>query len=168
MLSCNRQSIRLTGGRKMKQPVRILSAVFLALALLAGLFTGAVSVRARTLGKNIDTENIGVFVPQGMANRFADPMAFSFDDFRIWEYRLNDREIGKIEADLQNGAWQKPTKEELDDVLTEFFLGDDPEKPEFSDEVYCCLPDNPQSKGTRLLFVYDACQRTYLCVSMSI
>lgn len=152
----------------MKQAVRILSAVFLALALLAGLFAGAVSIRARTLDKNIDTDNIGIFVPQGMANRYADPMKYSFDDFRIWEYRLNEREIKQIEADLPNGAWQKPTKEELDDVLSEFFLGDDPEKPEFSDEVYCCLPDNPESKSTRLLLVYDACQRTYFCVSMSI
>ncbi|MGN1442340.1 MAG: hypothetical protein ACI4XE_00720 [Acutalibacteraceae bacterium] len=152
----------------MKRAIRIISAVFLALSLVAGFFAATVSVRARTLGKNIDTENIGVFVPEGMANRFADPMAFSFDDFRMWEYRLNDREVERIEDDLQNGVWQKPTKEELDDVLSEFFLGGLPEKPEFSDEVYFCLPDNPQSKGTRLLFIYDASERTYLCVSMSI
>lgn len=152
----------------MKRAIKIISAIMLSLALLAGIFAGAVSVSARTLSQNIDTENIGVFVPQGMANRYADPMKFSFDDFRMWEYRLNDREVEQIEADLQNGVWQKPTKEELDDVLSEFFLGGLPEKPEFSDEVYCCLPDNPQSKSSRLLFVYDACQHTYLCVSMSI
>ena len=152
----------------MKQTIKIISAIFLSLALLAGILAGAVSVRARTLSQNIDTDNIGIFVPQGMANRYTDPMAFSFDDFRMWEYRLNDREIADIEADLQNGAWQKPTKEELDDVLSEFFLGGLPEKPEFSDEVYCCLPDKPESRSTRLLLVYDACQHTYLCVSMSI
>ena len=152
----------------MKRAIKIISAIMLSLALLAGIFAGAVSVSARTLSQNIDTENIGVFVPQGMANRYADPMKFSFDDFRMWEYRLNDREVEQIEADLQNGVWQKPTKEELDDVLSEFFLGGLPEKPEFSDEVYCCLPDNPESQSSRLLFVYDACQHTYLCVSMSI
>lgn len=152
----------------MKRAIKIISAIILSLALLAGLFAAVVSISARTLEKNIDTENIGIFVPQGMANRYADPMKFSFDDFRMWEYRLNDREVEEIEADLKKGTWQKPTKEELDDVLSEFFLGGLPEKPEFSDEVYCCLPDNPQSKSTRLLFVYDACQRTYLCVSMSI
>lgn len=152
----------------MKRTIKIISAVFLSLAFLAGLLAGAVSISARTLSQNNDTESIGVFVPKGMANRYTDPMAFSFDDFRMWEYRLNDREIADIEADLQNGAWQKPTKEELDDVLSEFFLGGLPEKPEFSDEVYFFLIDAPQSKSTRLLLVYDACQRTYLCVSMSI
>lgn len=168
MLFCNRKSIRLAGGSKMKQATKIISAIFLSLALLVGLFAGAVSVRARTLEKSIDTETIGIFVPKGLANRYADPLKFSFDDFRMWEYRLNDREVEEIEADLKKGTWQKPTKEELDDVLSEFFLGGLPEKPEFSDEVYFCLPDYPQRKSTRLLFVYDACQRTYLCVSMSI
>lgn len=152
----------------MKRAIKIISAIMLSLALLAGIFAGAVSVRARTLSKNIDKADVGIFVPQGMANRYAAPMKFSFDDFRMWEYRLNDREVEEIEADLKKGTWQKPTKEELDDVLSEFFLGGLPEKPEFSDEVYCCLPDNPQSKGTRLLCVYDALKRTYLCVSMSI
>lgn len=160
--------IKLSGGNKMKRFIKSLSVIFLSLLLLAGVFAGFVSVRARLLDRNIDTGNINIFIPKGVANRYADPMALSFDDLRIWEYRLNDREVREIEADLLNGVWQKPTKEELNDVLSGFFLGDDPERPEFSDEVYFCLPDNPQSKGTRLLFVYDACQRTYLCVSMSI
>lgn len=152
----------------MKRWIKRLSVILLTLILFVGVFAGAVTVRARTLEKNIDTESIGIFVPQGMANRYADPMKFSFDDFRMWEYRLNDREIKQIEADLQNGVWQKPTKEELNDLLSEFFLGGLPEKPVFSDEVYCCLPDNPESRSTRLLLVYDASERIYLCVSMSI
>ena len=152
----------------MKRAIKIISAIMLSLALLAGILAGAVSVRARTLSKNIDKADVGIFVPQGMANRYADPMKFSFDDFRMWEYRLNDREVEQIEADLQNGVWQKPTKEELDDVLSEFFLGGLPEKPALSDEVYICLPDDLSGEGIRLLFVYDACEHMYLCVSMSI
>lgn len=152
----------------MKRFIKNLSVIFLSLILLVGVVTAVVSVRIRSLDKNIDTDNIGIFVPKGLANRYADPMALSFDDFRMWEYRLNDREVRRIEADLQNGVWQKPAKEDLDDVLSEFFLGGLPEKPVLSDEVYTCLPDDLPGKGIRLLFVYDACEHTYLCVSMSI
>ena len=152
----------------MKRLIIKLSVSLLSLILLAGVATAVVSVRARSLDKNIDTDNIGIFVPKGLANRYVDPMALSFDDFRIWEYRLNDREIAEIETELQNGAWQKPTKEDSEEVLSEFFLSGLPEKPALSDEVYICLPDDLSGGGIRLLFVYDACEHMYLCVSMSI
>ncbi|MGN1194632.1 MAG: hypothetical protein ACI4SB_04045 [Acutalibacteraceae bacterium] len=152
----------------MKRVIKIVSVVFLSLILLVGVFAVTVTLSARTLEKNIDTDSIDIFVPKGLANRYTDPMSFSFDDFRIWEYRLNDKEVRQIEADLENGIWQKPTQEEFEDVLSEFFLYGGPEKPEFSNEVYYCPVDSFPGKGHRTLFVYDAFNRIYRCVTMCI
>lgn len=152
----------------MKRTIKIVSVVFLSLTLLVGVFAATVTLRARTLEKNMDTDSIGIFVPKGLADRYTDPLAFSFDDLRIWEYRLNDKEVGQMEADLKTGIWQKPTQEEFDDVLSGFFLDGLPEKPEFSDEVYYCPVDSFPGKGYRTLFVYDAFNRIYRCVTMCI
>lgn len=148
----------------MKRTMKMVSVVFLSVILLVA----TVTLRARTLEKNMDTDSVGIFVPKGLANRYTDPMALSFDDMRIWEYRLNDKEVRQMEADLQTGIWEKPTKEEFDDVLSEFFLSGLPEKPEFSDEVYYCPVNSFPGKGHRTLFVYDAYNRIYRCVTMSI
>lgn len=167
-------------GRLMKRRTKVLLSVCAVLILTAGIFISAVEINARILAKNINTVN--VCVPKGLADKYWDYMFYSFDDHRIWEYSLNAEEAAAVEAELNNGKWKKPTKEEYDTIISVFFtIYPDSIKPEkMTDNVFYCLYNDLSGEFVEIkseiplrgakspLFVYDVTQKTYWCVAKEI
>lgn len=98
----------------------------------------------------------------------------TFDDHRIWKYKLNKKEAEKMTDELQNGCWLEFSENAKAEA--KFYFPDTKWYDDFSDEVYYCLYDivNEEflSLGAgakpRFLFVYDAANKEYYCVTVSI
>lgn len=89
--------------------------------------------------KSYDTE---VFVPEGRADRYKELAVALFQDWEIYEYRLESEEIAEIEKELNNGFWVKIDVEDKEYFLRDYFYGPFTEgriwQKDFnlSDEVY--------------------------------
>lgn len=152
---------------------------FIIIVLIFALVLNTFLIKPRILSKWMDLDYFTFYVPGGMAEKYHDCMFFSFDDHRIWEYKLNKREVKAIEEDLNNGIWKKAAKEEYAGIIrslyfdydsdidiTEdiyYFLFDD-----ISEEYVYAEPDGLPVGGHNELFIYDTAQKIYLCIALSI
>ena len=61
----------------------------------------------------VDENVITVFYPEGVANGYKGITVINpNEDHRIWKYKLNNKEIEKIDNDLSIGVWQMMSYEE--------------------------------------------------------
>lgn len=126
----------------------------------------------------VDESAITVFYPEGVANGYKGITIISpNEDHRIWKYKLNNKEIEKINNDLSIDVWQMVSNEEtkfIKEVYFNGFLFDYKE----SDEIFYCLNDfdkgiyyNIDIHNTllycqeNLLLVYNKTTSEYYCVS---
>ena len=153
--------------------------VFIALLFLVSITIIFFKLYTFTFSNFIVDENvITVFYPEGVANGYKGITVISpNEDHRIWKYKLNNKEIEKIDNDLSIGVWQMMSYEETkytNEVYFNGFLFDYKE----SDEIYYCLYDldkgiynNINIQDTllfgqeNLLFVYNKITSEYYCVS---
>ncbi len=161
---------------KRKRVIIIIIALLIGAALL-DVFV----ISPRTVRKNVDTENITVFIPKGMANHFHDYMYDSFDDQRVWKYKLSKREAAAIKNELNNGIWKEVDAEAVDEITGVFFDLVGVNKPDnLTQNVYYCIfddaldnfidinGDNAILGWHRDLFLYDSLNDLYWCVAMGI
>lgn len=152
---------------------------FFIIVLIFAFALNTFLIKPRILNKNIDSEHISVYIPNGMANKYHDCMYFSFDDHRIWEYKLNKKEVRAIEEDLDNGIWKKATKEEYNSMIGSFYFDSDSDThitediyyflfDDISEEYIYAEPDGLPVIGHNELFIYDNAQKIYLCIALSI
>lgn len=162
----------------MKRKFLKIACIFLiAIAVL-----NFIAIRPRVLNNNINIEKDLIFIPSGVANKYHDNMIFSFDDYRIWEYRLNNKEVTAIQGELNGDIWKRPSAQEYADIIAVFFeFGSEQNTPvNLTDDVYYCLfddgadtfidinSDNTLLGWHRELFLYDVSQKTYWCVARGI
>jgi len=154
---------------------KVLCGVFVALALLVAVVVVYTTVDSRTLKNTLaHFQDIEIFAPLGMADEYEDLARFTFDDHRIWKYKLNRKEAEQMSEELKNSYWF----EFSDDVKkeTEFYLTDEKWYEDLSDEVYCCLyctyhnifVDFSDEGLVSFLFLYDALNQEYYCVYITI
>lgn len=156
--------------KKFKKSIKIFGIMLLSLVMVVFVFTGVTSLRARILTCNIDSENISIFIPRGIANKYDDPLFFSLnDECRIWKYCLNDEEIPQMDEDLKNGIWNQKNKEELKEHIDFVFQGSSIEPPDAgSDGIYRCVYNDAENKFTdeihnshSILLIYDSDKHEY-------
>lgn len=141
----------------------------------------AIGINSRILYNNITVPPNSIFIPKGIANKYNDYLLFGFDDYRIWEYKLDDKKIIEISGNLNNGIWKRLENQNID--IIEFFFknGTDNHIPEeLTENVYFCIYDYKNSVfsdlksdmnipgGHVILFAYDYYNNFYWCVSKSI
>lgn len=158
----------------MKKLLRGIFIAFVALAVLVGGIFIYSTVDNRTLKNTIKDYDVEIFAPLGMADEYEDLARFTFDDHRIWKYKLNRKEAEQMSEELKNSYWF----EFSDDVKkeTEFYLTDEKWYEDLSDEVYCCLYCTYHNKFVdfsdeglvSFLFLYDALNQEYYCVYITI
>lgn len=154
---------------------KTLCAIFIALAVLTVAVTAYTTVDNRTLKNTLShfTE-IDVFVPSGMANEYEDLVPMTFDDHRIWKYKLNKKEAAEMTEELKNSCWLEFSDAER--AKADFYIPDEKWRESFSEETYYCLFDTLNDEFVsfgswvmpRFLFVYDAVNQEYCCVSVTI
>lgn len=114
-------------------------------------------------------------MPSGVSDSYKDIMKMSFDDGRMWHYRLKGKQAASIAGELENGIWQQVNRN--DDFS--FFFRAFEHPPELTDTTYYCIYDvtlnefYPFSEDRilgiyRLLFLYDTASNDYFCFSVSI
>lgn len=153
----------------MKRLSRSIFIVFVVLVVLAGGFFVYTTVNNRILKNTMKSYNIEIFVPSGMANVYEDLLAMTFDDHRIWKYRLTDAEVAQITENLENGIWKKLSDNAEKDL--EWYLPDSYNT--LGKELYFCayrahlneFDDIDTTTPPRFLFLYDAENHIYYCVS---
>ena len=155
----------------MKKILRSILIFFIVTAVLAGGIFAYTTVDSRTLKNTMKSYNIEVFVPSGMANEYEDLLAMTFDDHRIWKYRLTDTEAAQITENLKNGIWKKLP----DDAgkYLEWYLPDGCGPETLDGEIYFCAYRAHRNEfdaidttaPPRFLFLYDAENQMYYCVS---
>ncbi|MBQ7862692.1 MAG: hypothetical protein IJ349_10900 [Clostridia bacterium] len=160
----------------MKKTLRSILIFFIVTAVLAGGIFAYTTVESRTLKNTMKSYSIEVFVPSGMANEYEDLLAMTFDDHRIWKYRLTDTEAAQITENLKNGIWKKLP----DDVgkELEWYLPDGYSPEVSGGELYFCAYSTQDEKfdynlsgpemPPRFLFLYDTENQIYYCVSKEI
>ena len=124
----------------MKKPVKIVLSLFAALIFLLCAVVITVDVRSKTLSANFELENVSVFVPKGIADNYEDPMLFSFDDARIWNYKLSKSQVTEIEGQLENQPWQKLNKADFENytsILYNMLTFETIPKLDYSDTYLC-------------------------------
>ena len=154
---------------------KALCVICVALLVLVATVSAYTTVDNRTLKNSLEYENIGIFIPSGMANEYKDLLTMTFDDHRIWKYDLNGKEAVQMTENLKNGIWKKLPDNAKD---LEWYLpyGYGPDK--LNEEIYFCLyqPDKKEydydisgpGMPSRIFFLYDAETQTYYCVSKAI
>ena len=127
-------------------------------------------------------DNAPVYTPKGVANNYTDVMGISIDEHRIWEYKLNNKEVKILNDEINNGYWTKATKEEYGEIRERFFVvNSDNLAPEtMTENIYYCLirpstnevfkalEDDVLLGWHRYIFIYDFETEMYWCVSMSV
>ena len=132
------------------------------------------TVNNRILENNLKHENIEIFIPTGMANRYKDLMKMSFDDQRIWEYHLNFEEIKQMKQELNKGVWKEFNN--YAEKSAKVYFSDEHWPKNLSDELYFCMYSSRLDEIVyfstpgfhRYLFLYDATNYVYYCVSKTI
>ncbi len=134
--------------------------IFIVILIIVSILSCGVSISNRTLSKQFKDESFEIFIPSGVANKYKDTMAMSFEDGRMWMYSLNEKEIALMEKDLNNGKWTifEPDNHNL------FFRIVDIEAP--TGKLYACLYDIGAEH--HMLFVYDTENCDYYCISISV
>lgn len=153
---------------------KVLLGIFIALALLLAVVAVYTTVDSRTLKNSLERGNIEIFVPSGMANEYENLLAMTFDDHRIWKYKLSGKEAEKMTEELKNSYWLEFSAYEKDEA--EFYLPDGKWYEGFSEEVYYCLYDTVDkgfvsfgaSALPRFLFVYDVLNLEYYCATVTV
>lgn len=142
------------------------------------LLISAALLNNHILSNNFKNENIEIFIPSGIANKYRDAMVMSFDDLRTWTYSLNRKENEIISEEILSAPWKKLGKGF--ERNAKFYFTDDYWPENMSDSLYYCLYDLRLNEFIyfdsdvaflgwhRLLFLYDADNYKYYCVSMSI
>lgn len=159
-----------------KKKIIVLS--FLCVLLLAAFVLNAFVTGPRTLRQNTLTDGL-IYVPKGLADVFTDELVFSFDDDRMWIYKLNEKETNAVEQDLKNGVWKKATKQNYEDIRGVYldFGGRKREVDGLSNDYknwYICFFDKKDKRFIDLkreniypyhseLFIYDTQSKTYVC-----
>lgn len=156
-----------------------LIALCIIILIVAGIFNLFI-IQPRILSKNFKEINSLIFIPQGIADQYKDYMMFSFDDYRIWEYNLTEKETALLQAELDNGIWQTPTQEEFQEITGQYFNfiydGNTSEGlSENCEDFYYCLYNSvsdqfikPDEGWAQMLFLYDTVNNKYVCVFFSI
>lgn len=123
-----------------------------------------------------------VYMPNGVANAYTDYMGISIDEYKVWEYKLNHKEIKKLNNEINNGYWIKATKEEYEEIKETFFRYNSKNViPEvMTENIYYCLyrpstnevfkilEDNVLLGWHRYIFIYDFETEMYWCVSRKV
>ncbi len=169
----------------MAKEVKTNKLLFLGLIvfIILGIATGFV-VKTKILIMNTEVSNDSIFIPKGIADNYKDYLMFSFDDYRIWEYELNAGETAAVEKDINNGIWQKPTKNQCEEIIGVFFMhglyrNNPDEFTENFGNIFYCIYDNTLDRFIKIdegaslgwhreLFIYDKADKTYISVSMGI
>ena len=155
---------------------KTLCAIFIAMAILVAAVAVYTIVDNRILKNTLSyfTE-MKIFAPSGMADEYESLLPMTFDDHRIWKYKLSKKEAEKMTEELQNSCWLEFS--EYAKAEAEFYLTDAKWYDDFSDEVYYCLYDTVDEEFVsfgvasgvpRFLFVYDTVNQEYYCVSATI
>ncbi len=144
--------------------------------VMAFVFVVQFVVCPRTLRLNLPKDKPDIFVPFGIANKYEDLLSFSFDDFRIWQYKLSEKEKQKINENIENGKLKKATDEELDE-LSSYYLNSG-KNNDFSGNItksknvyYCTFKNDLKSTtatfklGERYMLAYDSDSGVYWWVS---
>lgn len=127
-------------------------------------------------------DNPPVYTPKGIATNYTNYMPISIDEYKIWEYRLNNKEVKIINNEINNGCWTKATREEYEEIKERFFRYNlDVVVPEaMTENIYYCLcrpstnevlkilEDNVLLGWHRYLFVYDFETEMYWCVAQKV
>ena len=123
-----------------------------------------------------------VYTPAGVANDYTDLMGVSIDEHKIWEYKLNDKEVEILNNEINNGYWNKATIEEYEEIKEMFFRYNldniTPEKMTeniyyclyrpLTNEVFNILEGNVLLSWHRNIFIYDFETEMYWCVSKQV
>lgn len=153
---------------------KALCGIIIALTVLIAAVLIFTTVNSHTLKSNIEYERIDIFVPSGMANEYEDLVPFTFDDHRIWKYKLSDKEAQKMNEDIETGLWREFYNREL--AEDGYFFPEGYFKKDLSEKLYYCMY-NSKSEGpfydgaladNRYLFLYDGVNQVYYCVSKAI
>ncbi len=154
---------------------KVLLGISIALIVLVAAVTVFITVDNRTLKNTLAYfPDIEIFVPSGMANEYEDLVSCTFDDHRIWKYKLNSKEAEEMNEELKNSYWFEFSDYEKQEAG--FYLPDEYWRSAFSQEVYYCLYNTVDDKFVslsipgvhRFLFIYDVPNQDYYCVSMTI
>lgn len=131
-------------------------------------------LNCRNLSKQFKDEEISIYIPSGIADDYTDAMKMSFDDGRMWHYRLKGKQAASIAGELENGIWQQVNRN--DDFS--FFFRAFEHPPGLTDTTYYCIYDvalndfcsfsQESALGIHhLLFLYDSGSNDYFCFSVS-
>ncbi len=153
---------------------KALLGIFIALTVLIAAVAIYTTVDNRILRNTVEHYNTEIFVPSGMADEYDDLLAMTFDDHRIWKYKLNSKEALKMTEELKKSCWLELSGNEKDEA--KFYLPDGKWYEDFSEEVYYCLYDTVDKEFVsfgervlpRFLFVYDSVNQEYYCVSVAV
>lgn len=137
-------------------------------------------IKPRIVSINSKVSNTSIYIPRGIADKYKDYLMFSFDDYRIWEYELNSKEISMVETDLDNNIWLKPTKKQYDDIIDvfleeSFYINKSNNLFDNYEGIFYCIYDNTAKtfiqidEGEMLgwhreLFIYDRINKIYTVV----
>lgn len=127
-------------------------------------------------------DNAPVYMPKFVANNYTDYLGISIDEYKIWEYKLNDKEVKILNNEISNGYWTKATREEYEEIKETFFrYNSDNVVPEaMTENIYYCLYKPSTNEVLKILedsvllgwhryfFIYDFETEMYWCVSMSV
>lgn len=127
-------------------------------------------------------DNPPVYTPSFVANKYTDYMGISIDVHQVWEYRLSDKEVEVLNNEINNGNWNKATREEYEEIKERFFsINFDNVAPKtMTENIYYCmfrpstnevfkvLEDNIFLGWHRIIFIYDFETEMYWCVSRSV
>ena len=153
---------------------KTLCAIFIAMAILVSAVAVYTIVDNRTLKNTLSYfPEIDIFVPSGMANEYENLVSFTFDDHRIWKYKLNSKESEEMNEELKNSHWSEFTDNEKQEAVL-YFPGEH-RFDSFSEETYYCLYSTVDGKFVsfngpgvpRFLFIYDVPDQEYCCVSLT-
>ncbi|MBQ6600705.1 MAG: hypothetical protein IIX36_03580 [Clostridia bacterium] len=154
---------------------KVLCGILIALIVLVAAVAAYITVDNRTLKNTLSyfTE-IEIFAPSGMADEYESLLSMTFDDHRIWKYKLKRKEAEKMAEEIKNSHWHEFS--DYEKAEAEFYLPDTKWYDDFSDEVYYCLYDTVNEEFVsfgewampRFFFAYDAANREYYCVTVTI
>lgn len=152
------------------------TAVIIAVLILLSVAFGTVYMNTRDFGRRTEGDDIEIFIPEGYADRYKELSLSPFQDWEIYEYRLDSEEIAEIEKELDNGFWAKIDGEDKEYFIRDFFYashfdGRIWEKDfKLSDEVYVSSYTGYQSPfhhcetaifDNSAVFVYDKGNSVY-------
>lgn len=153
---------------------RLAFTLAVIIIILCGLYFKFFTINSRNLSKQFKDEEISIYIPSGIADDYTDAMKMSFDDGRMWHYRLKGKQAASIAGELENGIWQQVNRN--DDFS--FFFRAFEHPPQLTDTTYYCIYDvalndfcsfsQESALGIHhLLFLYDSGSNDYFCFSVS-